>query len=142
MVLHLPHVEVGFGVTFKDVTKDTPFYTTTSRFVTCRGAFSQERQELWLPKDDLWDSSLWSSPPLMFLRDIHSKLIDQYDYNEVCAPSPSQVNSGTGSRLRSQDGFSQQQETASLSLPQFNRLFEVSFVRDENSDSNTNTSVM
>ena len=33
MVLHLPHDEDGFGVTFNDVTKDVVFYTTTSRFV-------------------------------------------------------------------------------------------------------------
>ena len=33
MVLHLPHAEGGFGVTFNDVTKDAVFYTTTSRFV-------------------------------------------------------------------------------------------------------------
>ena len=43
MVLHLPHVEGGFGVTFNDVTKDDDFYTTTSRFVAWFGAFSQER---------------------------------------------------------------------------------------------------
>ena len=86
-------------MTFNDVTKDTVFYTTTSRFVTCLGAFSQERQKLWLPKDDLRDSSSWSSPPLMLLRDIHSKLITQYDCKEVCAPSQSQVNTGSGARL-------------------------------------------
>ena len=34
MVLHLPYPEDGFGVTFNDVTKDTAFYTTTSRFVS------------------------------------------------------------------------------------------------------------
>ena len=33
MVLHLPHTEGAFGVTFNDVTKDTAFYTTTSHFV-------------------------------------------------------------------------------------------------------------
>ncbi len=33
MVLHLPHAEGGFGVTFNDVTKDAVFYTTTSHFV-------------------------------------------------------------------------------------------------------------
>ncbi len=33
MVLHLPHVEGGFGVSFNCVTKDVVFYTTTSRFV-------------------------------------------------------------------------------------------------------------
>ncbi len=33
MVLHLPHAEGGFGVTFNDDTKDAAFYTTTSRFV-------------------------------------------------------------------------------------------------------------
>ena len=31
-------------------------------------------QELWLPTDDLRYSSSWSSPPLMFLRDIHSTI--------------------------------------------------------------------
>ena len=86
MVLHLPHAEGGFGVTFNDVTKDAAFYTTTSRFVAWLGAFTQERQQLWLPKDDLRDSSSWVSPPLALLRDIHSKLLHQYDYKEeVCA---------------------------------------------------------
>ena len=37
MVLHLPHAEGGFGVTFNDVTKDAAFYTTTSRFVAWLG---------------------------------------------------------------------------------------------------------
>jgi hypothetical protein len=92
---------------FKCVTKDDAFYTTTSRFVSWMGAFSQTRQELWLPKDDLRDSSSWSSSPLMLLRDIHSNLIDQYDCKEVCAPSPSQVNTGARARLNSQDDVPQ-----------------------------------
>ncbi len=95
-----------------------------------------------MTKDDLRDSSSWSSPPLMILCDIHSKLVDQYDWKEVCAPSPSQVNGGAGARLSSQDGVSQQQETVSLSLPQFNRLFETSFVRDESSDSNADVTAI
>jgi hypothetical protein len=40
----------------------------------------------------------------MLFRDIHSKLITQYDCKEVCAPSQSQVNTGTGDRNSSQDG--------------------------------------
>jgi hypothetical protein len=55
MILHLPRVETGFGVTFNDVTKDDVFYTTTSRFVSWVGTFFPERQELWFPKDDLRD---------------------------------------------------------------------------------------
>ena len=51
MVLHLPNPEGGFGVTFNDITKDVDFYTTTLRFVVCLGFFSQERQDLWFPKD-------------------------------------------------------------------------------------------
>jgi hypothetical protein len=92
MCIHLPHVEGGFGVTFNDVTKDVAFYTTTSHFVTWLGVFPQESQKLWLPKDHLRDSSYWSSPPFVLLRDIHSKLITQYDCKEVCAQSQSQVN--------------------------------------------------
>ena len=92
MCLHLPHTEGGFGVTFNDVTKDAAFYTTTSRFVAWLGAFSQERQKVWLPKDDLRDSSSWVSSPLVLLRDIHSKLLTQYHYSEVSVPSQSQVN--------------------------------------------------
>ncbi len=99
LVLHLTHVEGDFSVTFNDVTKDDAFYTTTSHFVSWFGTFPQERQELWLPKDDLRDSTSWSSPPLILLRDIHSKLIDQYDYKEVCVPSPSQGDTGAGARL-------------------------------------------
>ncbi len=59
MVLHLPHAEGDFGVTFNDITKDAAFYTTTSRFVSWLGAF--ELQVLWLPKDEHKDSSSWSS---------------------------------------------------------------------------------
>jgi hypothetical protein len=78
----------------------------------------------------------------MFLRDIHSKLIDQYDCKEVCVPSPSQFNGGAGDRLRSQDGVSQEKETVSLSLPQINRLIEDSFVWDERSVSNVDVTVI
>jgi hypothetical protein len=53
IVLHLPHADGGFGVTFNDITKDAAFYTATSRFVAWLGAFSQERQGLWLLKDAL-----------------------------------------------------------------------------------------
>ena len=55
-----------------------------------------------MPKDDLRDSSSWSSPPLLLLRDIHSKLLTQYDCKEVSAPSQSQVNVGAGARPSSQ----------------------------------------
>jgi hypothetical protein len=130
------------------------------------GAFPQERQQLWLPKDDLRDSSSWSSPPLVLLRDIHSKLLHQYDCKEeVCAQSqsqvnvgagagpssqsqahigagPSQVNAGAGARLSSQDGVPQQQETVPLIVPQLNRLVETSFVWDENSASNADVTVI
>jgi hypothetical protein len=37
MLLHLPHAEGGYGVTFNDVTKDAAFYTTASRFVQWPG---------------------------------------------------------------------------------------------------------
>ena len=165
MCIHLPHAEGGFGVTFNDVTKDAAFYTTTSRFVAWLGTFPQERKKLWLPKDDLRDSSSWASPPLVLLRDIHSKLLTQYDCKEVCAQSqsqvnvgsgvgpssqsqahigagPSQVNAGAGARLSSQHGVPQQQDTAPLIVPQVNRLVETSFVRDESSASNADVTVI
>jgi hypothetical protein len=101
----LPHAEGGFGVPFNYVTKDAAFYTTTSRCVAWLGAFPQERQELWLPKDDLRDSSSWSSPPLVLLCDIHSKILAQYNCKEeVCEQSQSQVNVGAGAGPRSQSG--------------------------------------
>jgi hypothetical protein len=132
MVLHLNHAEGGSGVTFNDVTKDSAFYTTTSRFVAWLGAFFPERQGLWLPKDDLKDPSSWSSS--LLLRDIHSKFLSDYNCKE--ASSQSQVNVGGSGGLSSQDGVSQQQEAAPLLIPQLNRLFETSFVRDENAVSN------
>ncbi len=121
------------------------------------GAFPQERQKLWLPKDDLRDSSSWASSPLVLLRDFHSKLLTQYDCKkEVCAQSQSQdnvgtgagpssqsqVNIGTGPRPSSQDGVSHLQEPVPLSLPQLNRLVEASFVRDESSASNADVTVI
>ena len=106
------------------------------------GAFSQERQELWLSKDDLRDSSSWSSPPLVLLRDIHSKLTAQYDCKEVCALSQSQGNVGASARLSSQDGVPQQQEAGPLSIPQLNCFHESSFTRDESSVSNAGVDVI
>ena len=91
MVLHLPDPEGGFGVTFNDITKDTVFHTTTSRFVVCFGAFSQERQGLWLSKDDLKDQSAWSSPPLEILHNIHNDLIAKYDYKDSVPPPACQT---------------------------------------------------
>jgi hypothetical protein len=78
------------------------------------GTFSQERQWLWFPKDDLRDSSSWSSTPLLLLRDIHVKLLTQYDWKEVCVPSQSQVNVGASARLSSHDDVSQHQEAVPL----------------------------
>ena len=57
-------------------------------------------------------------------------------------PSPSQINAGAGARLSSQVGFSQQEETAPLSIPQLNRLIEASFVRDESSASNADVTAI
>ncbi len=81
-----------------------------------------------MSKDDLRDSSSWSSAPLMLFRDIHSKLITQYDCKEVCAPSQSQVNTGAGARLSSQDGVYQQEENEPHIITDLNRLFEASLV--------------
>ncbi len=111
---------------------------------------------MWLPKDDLRDSSSWSSSPLVLLRDIHSKLLTQYACKEVCVQSQSQDNVGAGDGLRtqsqvnigadprpiSQDGVSHLQEPVPLSLPHLNRLVETSFVRDESSDSNADVTVI
>jgi hypothetical protein len=75
-------------------------------------------------------------PPLVLLRDIHSKLLTQYNCKEVCALSQSQGNVEASARLSSQGGVPQQQEAAPLSLPQLNRLFQASFARDVSSASN------
>ncbi len=96
MVLHLPHAEGDFGVTFNDVTKDATFYTTTWHFVAWLGTSSQERQTLWIPKDDLQDSSSWPSSPLVLLRDIHNNLLANYDCQDT---TPPQSQTGTGSRV-------------------------------------------
>jgi hypothetical protein len=101
-------------------------------------------------------SSSWVSPPLVLLRDIHSKLLTQYDCKEVCVQSQSQDNIGAdagpssqsqvniraGPRPNSQDGDSHLQESVPLSLPSVNRLVEASFGRDENSASNPDVTVI
>ena len=109
-------------MTQNDVTKDADFYTTTSRFVAWLGSFSQERQNLWLPKDDLKDPSVWSSPPLVLLRDIHDGLLAKYDCKHS-APPPAQPGARARPARDSQDGASQQ-EAAPLLLPRLDRLYE------------------
>jgi hypothetical protein len=118
-------------VTFNDVTKDTSFYTTTSRFVSWFGVFSQERQNLWLTKDDLKDPSTWSSHPLVLLLDIHDGLLAKYDLKDI-VPPPAQPGIRARPARDSQDGLdgASQQETVPL-LPQLNKLHELSIVRGE-----------
>jgi hypothetical protein len=50
MVLHLPHVDGGFGVTFNDVTKDAVFYTTTSRVVSWLGVSPRNVRSCGCPR--------------------------------------------------------------------------------------------
>jgi hypothetical protein len=83
----------------------------------------------------LWDSSCkliiycgTHPPELIKYRPISHRGHGKRETKEVCDPSPSQVNTGAGARLSSQDGISQHQETVSLSLPQLNRLIETSFL--------------
>ncbi len=54
--------------------------------MTCLGVFTQEWQVLWFLKDDLQDSSWWSSPPLVLLRGIHNGFLAKYDSKDS-APS-------------------------------------------------------
>ena len=84
--------------------------------MTWLGAFSQERQILWLPKEDLKDPSTWSSPPLVLLHDIHDGLLD--NWGGTVSPSLSR-DSGTRTRVvrSQQDGDVQKQEVDPLLLP-------------------------
>jgi hypothetical protein len=50
MVLHLPHADEVFGVTFNDVTKDAAFYTTASRFVAWLGASLRKVRNCGCPR--------------------------------------------------------------------------------------------
>ena len=95
-----------------------------------------------MPDDDLQDSSSWKSSPLVLLRNIHANLLTHYECKEVCAPSQSQGNVGANPRPGPQNGVPQQQQTAPLSLPQLDRLYEASFARDESSVSNAGVAVI
>jgi hypothetical protein len=90
----------------------------------------QDRQGLWLSKDDLRESGCWSSRPRVLLCDIHSGLVANYDCKDSAPPQ-----SEPGGRARvghsSQDGDSQQQEAGPLLLPQLNRLNAAFLVRGE-----------
>jgi hypothetical protein len=85
--------------------------------VSWLGSFSQERQDLWLPKDDLQDPSSWSSSSFLLLCDIHSKLLAEYNCKEGCSPSQTQTYVGSNDGLNSQDGTSQQEEDVSFIVP-------------------------
>jgi hypothetical protein len=152
------HSYIGFILDFASSIHNKQTRIKTLYFIILPLSTQLPSQELWLPQDDLRDSFSWSSPPLMLLRDIHSKILGQYGCKEeVCAQSQSQVNVGAGAGLYSQsqvnigagprpssqdDGVPQEQETATLMLPQLNRLIETSFVRDENSASTTDATAV
>ena len=57
--------------------------------------FPQDHWVMWLSQDDLQDLSSWSSPPILFLRDIHSKSYPLWLWGGLCS---SQSQSRVGSR--------------------------------------------
>ena len=73
---------------------------------------------MWLPKDNLKDSSTWSSPPLVLLRDIHDSLLVKYDWKDSVPPPTQPLTRARPSR-DSQDGLDGvfQEEAAPLFLP-------------------------
>ncbi len=82
MVLHLPHAHGGFGVQSNQITRHAAFYTTTARFVAWMGRFSPALQRAWIPTARLDDSSTWVSPPLSMLKEIHHRLLADYNCEE------------------------------------------------------------
>ena len=81
----------------------------------------QERQGLWLPKDDRTHPH-GHHPPFVLLRDIHDGLLAKYDCKDS-APPPAQPGARARPARDSQDGASQQ-EAAPLFLPRLDRLYE------------------
>ena len=127
------------SLTFNNVTKDVSFYTTTSRFVAWLGAFSQERQNLWLPKDDLQDSASWSSSPLLLLPGLRLRLCSSGTSTPNLLPTvivwTRHMARELGARAlvgrSSQDGDAQQQEAGPLLIPQLTKLHEAYHWRGE-----------
>jgi hypothetical protein len=62
----------------------------------------------------------------VFLRDIHSNLLTQYDCKEVCVTSQSQVNLGAGAGPNSPSKVNMGTGPPPSSIPQLNRLVEAS----------------
>ena len=62
---------------------------------------------LWLSKDDLKDSSSWSTTPFVLLLDIHSGLLTKYDCKDS-TPPPALTEARVCSGRDSQDGVSRQ----------------------------------
>ena len=73
---------------------------------------------MWLTKDNLKDSSTWSSPSLVLLRDIHDSLLTTYDCKDSVSP-PGQPGTRVRPPYDSQDGLDgpSQQEADPLFLP-------------------------
>ena len=103
------------------------------------GAFSQERQGLWLPKDDLKDpprccSFVTSTPSFLhsttaerYVRRLRHRLV-----GPVLDRAPRMISLSSKRPI----------EVAQLSLPQPNRLLEGSFVHDESSVSTADVAVI
>jgi hypothetical protein len=57
MRLHESHDEGGFGVPNNTITRNAASYTTNARFVAFLGTFACPAQQVWLPGNDLQDST-------------------------------------------------------------------------------------
>ena len=130
MVLHLPHEHGGFGVTHNTVSRHAASYTTNARFVAFLGTFPLPAQQVWLPSNDLNDSSTWVAPPLCTLKRLHQRLVQDFDCtDQPAAVLPSQPGAGgaaagAGAAQQPQSAGPQDHGDGQLLLPQLNRLHE------------------
>ena len=92
---------------------------------------SLERQGLWLPRDDLKDSSALSSTPLVLLRDIHNDLVTRYECKDSAPPLAQAGARRASSGRASQDGVPQQHEATPLFIPQLHHLNNQTNLRGE-----------
>ena len=115
MVLQLPHVEGGFGVTFNDITKDDAFYAT-EYFTFC---------------DLVWYDC--GCPRMIFRthpQGRHPRLCFSVTVTYTPRFLPTALVGTRGGHI-SRNETSQQKEDTDLFLPQLNRLNEVFLVRGE-----------
>ena len=74
----MPHTDGGFGLTPNTIAQTSAKVDMTTRFLGLVGSLSADKQNFWIPNQEVHDPDTWTTPHLLQLKREYEILVDEY----------------------------------------------------------------